>query len=73
MALPSSGQISIDDILNEMKVLPIELSTEVSLDLLAEIWYKKTRKSKFNTHIHQLSDWHGESWLGKIIIKDTLK
>ena len=73
MALPRSGQISIDDILKEMKMLPTQFATKVSLDLLAEMWYKKTRKSKFNTLKHQLSDWHGESWLSKIIIKDTLR
>ena len=73
MALPSSGQISIDDILNEMGTLPTQFATEVSLDYLARLWYNKTRKAKFNTTKHHLSDWHGEWWHRKIIIEGPLK
>lgn len=59
MALPTSGNISIQSILKEMGQAT---SKTVSLDSLASQWYARTGKSKFNGAIHRLSDWYGESW-----------
>ncbi len=59
MALPTSGQISIRSILAEMGQTT---SKTVSLDSLASQWYTRTGKSKFNSLVHRLSDWYGESW-----------
>lgn len=58
MALPTSGKISIEDILQEMQ-RPNETN---NLDTLASEWYDQTKKDKFNNSTHQLSDWYGEEW-----------
>jgi len=59
MALPTKGKISVEAILREMG----RANTKISLNELAELWYFRTRKAKFATARHNLSDWHGESWL----------
>ena len=58
MALPTSGKISVADILREMG----RQRSRKSLDGLAREWYQKTGKIKFNKATHRLSDWHGEKW-----------
>lgn len=58
MALQTSGKISVQDILTEMGYI----QRSIGLNELAQFWYYRTRKSKFNTSTHKLSDWYGESW-----------
>ncbi len=61
MALPSSGKISISDILKEMGKSP---TAKADLNDLAAQWYTNTKKAKFNKTTHSLSDWYGERWWG---------
>lgn len=58
MALQTSGTISIQNILDEMGYS----KRLITINELAQLWYYSTRKTKFNTTTHKLSDWYGESW-----------
>ncbi|WP_010177708.1 hypothetical protein [Aquimarina agarilytica] len=60
MALPTSGPISIKDILEEMNITADNY--QIDLDTLAQYWFRRTGKSKFFDIRHKLSDWYGESW-----------
>lgn len=60
MALPTSGVITVSDILAEMG----RPNVPVSIDDLAKLWLYKTRKQKFNYYPDiQLSVWYGEEWV----------
>lgn len=59
MALPTSGKISIKDILIEMKQ---STRTNVSLNTLAREWFDVTGIITFKNLEHKLSDWYGKSW-----------
>lgn len=78
MALQTSGKISITDILNEMEASQLinegslqDLEEDLlflgvqnkCLDELASLWYNKTKKEKFNSTKHCLSNWYGERWI----------
>jgi hypothetical protein len=69
MALPSSGKISITDILTEMRQ---PTRTKVSLNTLASEWYNLTRNSVFNASEHKLSDWYGKSWSGLVAVSVSI-
>ncbi len=58
MALPTNGKISVSDILAEME----RLETTTKISDLADEWYVKTGKSKFQNPPHPLSQWYGEEW-----------
>lgn len=58
MALPTSGPISIRDILREMG----RSDRTTNLNTLASEWYEKTRLEVFNKTSHSLSDWRGKEW-----------
>ncbi len=59
MALPTSGRITVKDIVTEMGK---PTRTNVSLNTLAKEWYDYTGNLVFAKSEHKLSDWRGLVW-----------